>query len=390
MNVPKWLPLLLGFVSAVGPLATDMYLPGLPAIETEFAAAAGASQITLAAWLLGLGIGQVMQGTLSDRFGRRWPLLLGMGLFTVSSVGCALASGMAGLAVWRVLGAIGGSAGMVIPRAIVRDHVTGNRAARLMSQQMLVMGAAPILAPSLGGLLINVTGWRGIFWFQAGFGVAAIMLAAWALPDSLAPQDRMRVDLIGLLRRWRAILIEPVFAAHALVAGSVALAVFAYLGGVPGIYQHRFGLTPVGSGQMFGANAVAFIAATQINGLLAVRVGSARLLGWGVGLFAVSSAAVAVFCFGGISGFWGLTIPLTAMLAATGWMSPNAAVGALARHAVQAGSASALLGTVQYGLGAIGGATVAMLAGAGTVPMGAVMLAASVLAVVAARLRPRG
>ena len=390
MNVPKWLPLLLGFLSAVGPLATDMYLPGLPAIEAEFGTAAGASQITLAAWLLGLGVGQVMQGTLSDRFGRRWPLLLGMGLFTVSSVACALASGMATLAVWRVVGAIGGSAGMVIPRAVVRDHVSGNRAARMMSQQMLVMGAAPILAPSLGGLLIDVTGWRGIFWFQAGFGVVAIMLTALALPESLAPEQRMRVDLAGLLRRWGNILVEPVFAAHALIAGAVALAVFAYLGGVPGIYQHRFGMPPVQSGEMFGSNALAFIIATQINGLLAVRVGSPRLLSYGAIGFALAGFVVALFCFGFIDGFWALTVPLTTMLAATGFMAPNTAVGALTCHATQAGSASALLGTVQYGLGAIGGALVAMLAGAGTVPMGAVILAASVLAILAAWMRPRG
>ncbi len=388
MTVPFWLPLLLGFLSAVGPLATDMYLPGLPSIEHDFAAIPGASQITLATWLFGLGIGQVLQGTLSDRFGRRGPLLAGMALFTASSIGCATADSMTSLAIWRAIGAIGGSAGMVIPRAIVRDHVTGNRAARMMSQQMLVMGAAPILAPSLGGLLIAWTGWRGIFWFQVGFGVLSIALSALLLPDSLAPEHRMRVDLAGLLKRFLNILREPIFRAHALIAGAVALSVFAYLGGVPGIYEHRFGLTPVQSGEMFGSNALAFIIATQINGLLAVRVGSPRLLGYGVIGFSIGGIGVVAFCFGALSGFWGLTIPLTTMLFSTGLMAPNTAVGALAKHATQAGSASALLGTVQYGLGAIGGALVAMLANGSNIPMGLVITASIVLAVYAARSRP--
>ena len=389
MRVPPWLPLLLGYLTAVGPLSTDMYLPGLPAIEASFGSPPGSSQITLATWLAGLAFGQIAQGSLSDRFGRRGPLLVGFCVYVLATAGCALAWNLPVMAGWRVAAAFGGSAGMVIPRAVVRDFSSGNAAARMMSQQMLVMGVAPILAPTLGGFLLAYTGWQAIFWFQVGFGLLALVLVMLFLPDSLASEHRVRLDVAGLLERYRNIITERGFLTHSLIAGFCAVAIFSYLGGAPVVYSGMFGFTPVQSGMMFGANAAAFILFSQINGALVHRVGGARLLQAGTWLFAAAGVVTALACWSDLGGPWGIAAPMTLMVAATGLSFPNTAVGALARHPMQAGSASALMGTLQYSMGAISGALVTFAADGTARPMGTMMLIAAVGAVFADRARPK-
>ena len=170
MKYPSWLPLLLGFLSATGPIATDMYLPAFPAIESSLHIPLGSAQWTLATWFIGLAIGQITQGSLADRFGRRAPLISATALFTLANVGCALSTDLVTLSFMRFLAAIGGSASMVIPRAIVRDLAEGHAAAKLMSRLILVSGVAPILAPTLGGFLLKIADWHFIFWFTVLYG----------------------------------------------------------------------------------------------------------------------------------------------------------------------------------------------------------------------------
>src|SRR3954464_6684426 len=197
--MPRWLPLLLGFLTAIGPVSTDMYLPAFPAIEADLGTGWGGAQVTLAAWFVGLAVGQLVQGTLADRLGRRRPLVLGTALYTLASIGCALASDMVTLSAWRCAAAFGGAASAVIPRAMVRDLADGLEAARLMSRLMLVMGAAPILAPTLGGLLLGAGGWRAIFWASAAYGLTSCLLAASLLPETLPPVRRVRRAPAALL-----------------------------------------------------------------------------------------------------------------------------------------------------------------------------------------------
>ena len=175
--MPSWLPRLLGFFIAIGPAATDMYLPAFPAVEATFGTPSGTAQLTLAAWFAGLGVGQIIQGTLSDRFGRRRPLIVGTALFAIATCGCALAPNLTFLAIARAIAAIGASAGMVIARAMVRDLAQGQSAAVLMSRLMLVMGVAPILAPSVGGLILTFFHWRLIFVILAIYGATCSILA---------------------------------------------------------------------------------------------------------------------------------------------------------------------------------------------------------------------
>ena len=192
MAFPTWLPLLLGLLTAVGPVSTDMYLPAFPAIEAALGGAPGTAQITLATWFVGLAIGQITQGPLSDRLGRRGPLVVGTVIYTLASVGCAVAPDLFTLSLMRLVAALGGSASMVITRAIVRDLTDGHAAARMMSKLMLVMGAAPILAPTLGGLVLAFAGWQAIFWICALYGAVSCVFVALLLPETLprGPPDQ--------------------------------------------------------------------------------------------------------------------------------------------------------------------------------------------------------
>ncbi len=386
--MPAWLPLLLGFLTAVGPISTDMYLPAFPAIEAELGTARGSVEITLAAWFVGLATGQLVQGTLADRLGRRAPLLVGTAVYTVASIGCALATDMVALAAWRCVAAFGGAASAVIPRAIVRDLAEGLAAARLMSKLMLVMGAAPILAPSLGGLLLGVGGWRSIFWFSAAYGGLSCLLAWRLLPETLPPDRRARRSFVALLADFVQIARERSFLTNALMGAATMFSVFVFISGAPGIYIEYFGLSPTAFGLLFAISATGFIGASQFNPWLLQRLGGR------VPMFAVRLAGGAVIllsaaALSGFGGLMGIFIPAAIALACTGLVFPNAAVGALARHPARAGSASALLGTLQFSCAALGSALVGALADGTPRPMALLMVLGAAAAITAEAARPR-
>ncbi|HEX4260165.1 MAG TPA: multidrug effflux MFS transporter [Acetobacteraceae bacterium] len=392
--MPGWLPLLLGFLTAVGPISTDMYLPAFPAIEASLGGAPGTAQITLATWFAGLAVGQITQGTLSDRFGRRGPLLVGTAIYTIASVGCALAPGLAALSVWRAVAAFGGSASMVIPRAIVRDLADGHGAAQLMSRLMLVMGAAPILAPTLGGAVLGFASWHAIFWIAAAYGVVCLVVVwAW-LPDTLPPDQRVRLRLGALVSRYAAIGRERSFLTHVLVGSFAMFGMFAYLGGSPGVFINIYHLEPAIYGMLFGSCAAGLIAASQANPRLIRRFGPERVLSTAAYLFLLAGAALAAVTFAGRAGL--IPVPLAAVylpiwiaIASCGFIMPNATVGALSRHAAHAGSASALMGTLQFVLGAISGSLVGVLDDGTARPMALLMLAGGLGAAAADRARLR-
>ncbi|MDQ2803320.1 MAG: MFS transporter, partial [Pseudomonadota bacterium] len=195
MPIPFWLPLLLGFLTAVGPASTDMYLPAFPAIEASLHGPVGSAEYSLAAWFAGLAVGQIAPGTLADRFGRRRPLIGATAVYTLTCAACALAPNILFLSAFRFVSAIAASAGMVIPRAVVRDLADGHAAAVLMSRLMLVMGAAPILAPSIGGAVLAFATWRWIFWIMTAYGAASLALVSWRLPDTLPSERRTRLPV---------------------------------------------------------------------------------------------------------------------------------------------------------------------------------------------------
>ena len=389
MKYPVWLPPLLGFLTAVGPVSTDMYLPAFPSIEAAFGTAPGTAQITLATWFLGLAVGQMTQGTLSDRYGRRWPLLVGTGIYTVASAGCALSPDLWWLSVWRAVAAFGGSASMVIPRAVVRDLSDGHAAARMMGQLILVMGVAPILAPTLGGAVLGFATWHAIFWIAFAYGLVCVALVAAVLPDTLPVQRRVKLGIGGLLARFVMIGRERSFVTHAAVGGFAMFGMFAYLGGSPGVFIEHFHLAPEHYGMLFGTCAAGFILGSQINARILPRFGLNRVLRVGSRSYCFATVLMVISAFTGWGGLVGIFIPVAIAMSSNGFLGPNAAVGALSRHAAHAGSASALMGTAQFLLGAVSGSLVGVLTDGTPRPMAVLMLIGGIGAVLADFWRPR-
>ena len=383
----RWLAPLLGFLTAVGPLSTDMYLPAFPAIEASYGAPEGTAQITLASWFAGLAVGQIAQGTMADRLGRRGPLMLGLALYTLASAGCALAPSLWTLTMLRAIAAFGGSASMVLPRAIVRDLADGHAAARLMSQLMLVMGVAPILAPTLGGLLLGIASWQVIFWFATVHGAISLILVWRVLPETLPLSRRVRLGLAGLILRYGAILRERTFFLYMFIGSTVMFSMFAYLSGSPPVYIQLFRLSPPVFGILFGCCAAGFIFGAQFNPFLLRRYGASRVLRIAVRCYLAATIVLCFFAFVGGFGVASIFVPILLGMSTLGFIMPNTAVGALSPHANHAGSASALMGTIQFLFAAISGSLMGLLTDGTARPMAAVMLLGAILAVVADTFR---
>lgn len=386
---PTWLPWLLGFLTAIGPASIDMYLPAFPAIEAEFAVPPGSAQVTLAAYFAGLAVGQLSQGTLSDRFGRRNPIMIGTALYALASIGAALAPDLFWLTTFRAISAFGGAAGSVIPRAMVRDLATGHAAAVMMSQLTLVLGAAPILAPSIGGLVLMFGTWRWIFWILAAYAILCCLLVWRLLPDTLPRENRITLEPVRQLRRYAAILRERFFLSHAAMACCASFAFFAYLAGSSPVFILGFGLSPSQFALLFGANSIALIAASQINARLVRRVGPSRVLRVVARTHLAATATLAAIAYTGDPSFLAVVLPLLLAVACMGLLNPNTVVGALTHQGHQAGSASAVMGTAQFLLGAIGGLLVGAFTDGSPRGMAALMLAGSIGLVIADRLRPK-
>jgi DHA1 family bicyclomycin/chloramphenicol resistance-like MFS transporter len=395
VKYPLWLPLLLGFLSAVGPLSTDMYLPAFPAIEASLGIRLGSAQVTLATWFLGLAIGQITQGSLSDRFGRRQPLIVATLIFTLANIGCALATDLVTLSVMRFLAALGGSASMVIPRAIVRDLSEGHAAARMMSKLILVSGVAPILAPTLGGLMLNYASWHWIFWFAVIYGATCCALVAFLLPDTLPPEKRVKQSLGRMVARYGEILSERSFLTHALMGGSGMFAMFGFIGGSPGVFIVGMHLQPSLYAVMFSSCAIFFVICSQLNPMLLQRIGSDRMLNFACHTFLVATIVLACVAFltrllpGGTQ-WWMILPPVMVMMGCQGFNMPNTTVGALQRHASHAGTASALMGMMGFCLAAISGLLVGQLSDGSARAIAVLGLIGSIGANIANLYRRRG
>jgi DHA1 family bicyclomycin/chloramphenicol resistance-like MFS transporter len=386
--MPTWLPLLLGFLTALGPLSIDMYLPAFPAIEAGFGVAKGSAEITLAAWFAGLAVGQLAQGTLADRLGRRRPLLVGLVIYAVGSVGCAMAPSIEVLSLFRCIAAFGGSASMVLPRAVVRDIAEGHEAARIMSRLMLVMGAAPILAPSLGGLMLRLGDWRMIFWFSFAYSLVSLLLVWRLLPETLPPERRLHLKPAAQLLRYAQILRDRSFVSHTAMGCAALFMMFTYVGASPSVFVGLFGLDPTTFAILFGVNASCFIACSQFNPALLMRLGAGRLVRLAVRTLLAATLVLAALAFSGTLQLATAILPCMVIMGASAFVLPNSAVGALSRQGGNAGSASALMGTLQFGVAGCSGVLLSWLADGTARPMAALMVAGALAAVLAERARP--
>jgi DHA1 family bicyclomycin/chloramphenicol resistance-like MFS transporter len=366
------LVLLLGSLSAFGPLSMDMYLPGLPSMARDLSAPAWAAQLTITASMIGLAGGQLIAGPISDALGRRRPLLAGLAAYMATSLLCAVAPNIWLLLGFRVIQGAAGAAGIVIARAIVRDLHTGAAAARFFALLMLVNGLAPILAPLVGGELLHVTDWRGIFVVLAAIG-ALLLVAAWAmLAETLAPEARRGGGLPATLRVFGGLVGDREFMGYALGMGLAFGAMAAYIAGSPFVLQDIYGASPQLFSVVFALNAGGIIAASQVGRALVDRVGPRALLNAGASMNALGSLGVLTSVVADV-GLVMLLPSFFVVVASIGLVFPNATALALADHPRTAGSASALLGLSQFATGAVA----APLAGVGgshtALPMAVVM-----------------
>lgn len=370
--MPLRILLILGALSAFGPLAIDFYLPSFPALARQFATDVEHVQLSLAAYFVGIALGQLFYGPLADRFGRRVPLLVGVTLFAVASLACALAPSLEWLIGARFVQALGGCAGMVITRAVVRDLCDPLASAKVFSQLVLVMGLAPILAPLGGGLLLNTLGWPWIFHSLALFaGLCLLAVLLW-LPET-RPQHLQPAPLSGAFGQYRSLLGNASFMGYSLAGGVAMAGMFAYIAGSPFVFIELYGVPAEHYGWLFGSNAAGFVIMAQVNARL-VRVGGPALwLRRMMLVYLASGLCLLALAAWQPASLWPLMIPLFICVASLGCVLPNATACAMAGQGQHAGSASGLLGSLQFTVAAGASALVASLHDGSALPMALVI-----------------
>jgi DHA1 family bicyclomycin/chloramphenicol resistance-like MFS transporter len=381
----------LGALSALGPLSIDLYLPAFPALADDLGSRESSIQLTLTACLAGLALGQAFVGPLSDALGRRRPLLVGLVLYGLASVVCALAPSTAALVAGRFLQGLAGAAGVVIARAVVRDLHTGSAAARFFSRLMLVTGLAPILAPVLGAELLRFTSWRGVFWVLAVVGVLLLGLVAVGLRETLPVARRRDGSLRDTARTYAGLATDRVFMGYALSGGLAFAALFAYISGSSFVLQDMYGITPQGYALLFGVNSLGLTIMSQVNGRLVDRVPLRTLLRSGMIVTAVGGVLAVAVAATGFGGLTGIATALFLVASGIGFVMPNSTALALADHPEAAGTASALLGALQFVVGAVAAPLVGAFADGTALPMAVVIAVAGVggLAALGVLTRPR-
>ncbi|GAB2688596.1 multidrug effflux MFS transporter [Thalassiella azotivora] len=383
------LVLVLGLLVALGPLTIDLYLPALPAVAADLRTTDAAVQFTLTGIMLGLAVGQLLIGPVSDAVGRRRPLLVGVAAHGLASVACSLAPSIGVLSGVRVLQGFAGAAVSVVAMAVVRDLFSGRRAATLLSHLMLVIGIAPVLAPSLGGYLLTFTDWRGIFWVLAAVAVLLVGLAAVGLRETLPPARRQPARVGATLRTYRRLLRDLPFVGLVLVGGLMMATLFAYVSGSPFVLQEVYGLDEQSYGLVFGANALGIVLASQTNPLLLRRFTPQQMLVAGV--VGATTGSLGLLVLAALQAPLPLLlVPLFVAVSSVGYSFPNAPALALSRHGESAGTAAAIMGATQFGVAAASAPLVGVLGTASAVPMGLVMAGTTALAsvVLLAGVRP--
>ncbi|MEU6390347.1 multidrug effflux MFS transporter [Streptomyces sp. NPDC046939] len=381
--------LVLGGLTAVPPLSMDMYLPALPEVTGALHTSAATAQLTLTACLTGMALGQLVVGPMSDKWGRRRPLMIGLFVYVVATAICALAPNAALLVAFRLLQGLAGAAGIVIARAVVRDLYDGAAMARFFSTLMLISGVAPIVAPLIGGQILRVTDWRGVFVVLTLIGIALTAIVGKFLPETLPPERRHSGGTVEALRTMRALLADRVFTGYMVAGGFAFAALFAYISASPFVIQEIYGASPQTFSLLFGLNSVGLIAVGQLNGKVLVdRVSLDKVLAVGLALIVLAAAFLLLVATGVLGDPDGLGIvPVAAglfvLMASMGLALPNTNALALLRTSHAAGSASALLGTSSFLIGAVASPLVGIAGERTAVPMAVVQLSCGLAAAVA-------
>lgn len=373
----------LGLITAVAPLSIDTYLPAMPALTDHFGVSKAAVQYTLSGFFIGLAAGQFTFGPLSDRYGRLPILYFGLSLYLVTSLVCTLAGSIETLIAARLVQGFGAASAPVITRAIVRDRFAGDEAASVMSFVVMVMATAPLVAPLLGSLILELASWRGIFIFVAGYALFGLVVLRLLLRESHPPERRARDHSLGAQYfGYLSLLARPRAALFLACGGLMFGALFSYVAASSFVYIEQFGIDPQMFGFYFGANVLAMFFGTWANGHLVRRYGYRRLLGVAVANTQACGFVLLVTTLSGWGGFWGVAVPLFFLLSTVGVAGANTVAGLLDMAPDAAGAASALFGVCQFAVGSVASWCVGVLGG-GAVAM-AIVMAISAAGAVAA------
>ena len=372
------LVLLLGAMAALGALTTDMYLPSLPEVVVDLAAGEASVQFTITATLIGGALGQLLIGPLSDRYGRRAPVLVGVSVHVVASLLCLLAPSVAPLIALRIIQGMGNAAAAVVAVAVIRDRLIGAEASAMLSRLMLVIGVAPLLAPTIGGLIASVWHWRVVFVALALYGVVLAVIVWKFLPESLPAEKRIRSNR-AVVGSYRVLLKDPQFLALALLPGLAMAALFAYVSGSPFVIRDGYGLTEQEFAILFAVNGLGLVLGAQVNAALVRKFAPVRIMRLALPASVLTAVVLLVMAATGAGGLIGLCIPLWLMLAINSLIPPNASALALTRHGERAGAAAALIGCSQSGVAGLVAPLVGLV-GANAVGMSVVIVGAMVVA----------
>lgn len=378
---PLRFALLLAAFSALGPFTVDMYLASFPQMMKFFGTNASMIQASLTACLLGLGLGQIVIGPLSDVHGRRKPLLISMILYFLSSIGCAFAPNIEIFIALRFIQGFAASAGLVISRAIVRDRYSGVELTKFFSLLTMISSVAPLLSPLAGSTIISFTSWVGVFIFLGLLGIFLTTMTGWRLKETLPVEQRVPSNFMELLRNYKTLLRNRTFMGYALVTGILLAGVFAYVSGTPFIYQNIYGVSPQVFSLLFAMNGISLILGSQLVKQLAGRMTERSILLIGLSLAFISSVTVLIVVFSH-GPLFALVIPLLLIAASIGIIGPVSFTLAMESQGHIAGSASALLGILPFVLGSVTSQLVGIAGEYSAVPLGVIIFTTSLLSII--------
>lgn len=372
ITIPGWL-LLMGLLTALGPLAIDMYLPAFPAMASDLQTSHGHIERTLPSYLFGLALAQLFYGPLADRYGRKKPLLLGLSIFIIASTGCASATDIQHLTLWRIAQAFGGAAGMVIPRAVIRDNYDTRDASKALSILLLIMGATPILAPLLGSQVLMIANWRWIFYFMTLVGAALLFSTVLTMRETLNQANVIPLRAETIARNYQELLKHRRFIFYTLAGGFGSAGMFSYIAGSPRIFIEVYGTSPQSFGALFGLNAAALIITSQISARMLNRHSPEALLKAAQASLVGMTMIALVLTLAGKLSLVLLMLCLMGFMGSQGFVNPNAAALALREQGHRLGAASAMMGTVQMLCGASAGLMISLWQAPSALPLTALL-----------------
>jgi DHA1 family bicyclomycin/chloramphenicol resistance-like MFS transporter len=368
--------MILGALAALGPFSIDMYLPGFDSIAADLNTTVPKVSLSLSGFFIGISFGQLLYGPLLDKFGRKKPLYFGLALYIIASIGCLAVTDINQLIVLRFVQAIGSCAAAVASMAMVRDLFPVKESAKVFASLMLVIAISPMLAPTAGGYLMTAFGWQSVFMFLAGMAVLMLLAVVFFLPNSFKPDPAYSLKPVAMITKFKSVLVVPQFYTYALITSLSIAGLFTYVAASPMVFMNLYGVSKTGYGWIFALLSVAFIGTSQLNSLILRWHSSKTIITWALTAQAIISILFLLAALNNLLSLYSTIAFIALFLSCLGLINPNAAALSLAPFSKDAGSASALMGAFQMGLGALASLAVSFFPETSTLPMPLIMTVA--------------